>query len=284
VSLSTLPIPVKRAKRWVEHTHRRLPELTGGMWAVGALQADVLVGVAVVGRPNARMSDTAGKDAPQPNLEVLRVASLEGVQSRSGHKVVNSILYGACSRAARAMGARNLFTYIHKDEAGVSLRAANWVCLGEAGGGEWDRDMRPRQTVIDSEAKLVWFAPWSEKAKGHATTAALAPIPPPQPSPSAESGGSGALATGDTARTAWGGAASEDLAAGDGAVGVPEASGKRTAPAAEANATDEVTHAVAPRAPRAAAPAHRAAAAPRPRLDIRLVDADGSERPLEVAP
>lgn len=160
-ALRHLPIPVKRARRFVGQVHRRLKKVAGGLWAIAALRGSVMVGVAIVGRPNARMSDASGELAPLPNLEVLRVAVIEGDRAASGNKGACSMLYGACARTARGQGAENLFTYVHKDESGTSLRAAGWVRLGEAGGGEWDRGLRPRQKAIDSEEKVIWFAPWS---------------------------------------------------------------------------------------------------------------------------
>jgi hypothetical protein len=82
-----------------------------------------------------------------------------------------------------------------------------------------------------------------------ATASLPAPIPPPQPAPS---------------------------------VDVPEASGRRTADAAEVNATNEVPHALAKAAPRAAGPARNGTPAAPKRLDIRFVGEDGSETRMEV--
>ena len=125
MNLYVRPIPVKRALRFCAETHRRLPSLQGGMWAVASLRDGTTVGVAIVGRPTARHLDS---DAPPLDaLQVLRVACVEGDASARGHKGACSMLYGACARAARSMGAQDLFTYIHDDEGGVSLRAAGWL-------------------------------------------------------------------------------------------------------------------------------------------------------------
>src|SRR3990172_1410305 len=126
MGLSVLPIPVKRACQWCALVHRRLPQLQGAMWAVAVLRGAKIVGIAIVGRPNARLLDAQGKGQPQPALQVLRVACLEDVGD-SGHKGANSMLYGACARAARAMGCLDMWTYIHDDEPGTSLRAAGWI-------------------------------------------------------------------------------------------------------------------------------------------------------------
>lgn len=114
--LTLKPCTVKRAVPFVREVHRRLPAIQGAMWAVGAWSGGQLIGVALVGHPARElMGDT---------LSVLRVAVIEG------HRNACSMLYGACSRAAKAMGAANLVTYTHEDESGVSLKAAGWICDG----------------------------------------------------------------------------------------------------------------------------------------------------------
>lgn len=121
------------------------------MWSVATWAHDEVVGVAIVGHPARELM----KDG---TLAVLRVAVVEG------HRNACSMLYGACSRAARAMGAENLVTYTHVDESGVSLKAAGWIDGGLTDGGEWDRDGRPRQLALDPEPKRRWWAPWSKRA------------------------------------------------------------------------------------------------------------------------
>ena len=150
--LTVLPIPVKRALQWCAEVHRRLPRLQGAMWAIAALRDARIVGVAIVGRPTARMLDSANM-LPQPALSILRVAcnpddkdpDHQDSQGRP-HKGANSILYGACARAARTMGCTDLSTYIHHDESGISLRAAGWIkdTEHESRGGTYDRPSRAR--------------------------------------------------------------------------------------------------------------------------------------------
>lgn len=163
MSLTTLPIPVKRALAWCKVTHRRLPKLQGAMWAVACLRGGTIVGIAIVGRPNARLLDSV--DLPQPALQVLRVACVADVGD-SGHKGANSILYASAARAARAMGARDLSTYIHADEPGTSLRAAGWLedTEHDSPGGSYDRPCRPRAAPVEGGRKVRWWAPWSESA------------------------------------------------------------------------------------------------------------------------
>lgn len=162
------PIPIKRALAWNKETHRRLPLLQGAMWAIAALhehpitEQSEVVGVAIVGRPNAQVLES--RELWQPRLQVLRVACIEGVVSSSGHKGVNSILYAACARAARNMGAVDLWTYIHKGEPGISLKAAGWIedVEHKSLGGSYDRPSRRRAAPVESGEKIRYFAPWSE--------------------------------------------------------------------------------------------------------------------------
>ncbi len=147
--LQLRPVCVAPAKDHVLRTHRRLKRIVGGMWSIGVYDGVELVGVAVVGRPNARKDDKPGR------LQVLRVAVEEGNYNAC------SMLYGACARAAKAMGALDLWTFIHDDEPGTSLKAAGWICTGETKGGEWSRPSRARQAMAEPGRKVKWWAPWS---------------------------------------------------------------------------------------------------------------------------
>ena len=178
-SLYLRPIPIKRALRWNVATHRRLPALQGGMWAVAVLRRveengvrllDKVVGVAIVGRPTSRYLDS--QDDTMATFQVLRVAVVEGDRSKTGHKGANSMLYAACARAARAMGAIDMFTYIHHDEEGIALVAAGWIedesFKSDRGshGGEWSRPSRPRKKTVEPEPKRRFCAPWSIMVAG----------------------------------------------------------------------------------------------------------------------
>ena len=81
------------------------------------------------------------------------------VQERSKLRIVPcSALYGACRRAAWALGYRRLVTYTLPSESGSSLRGAGWTCLGTAGGGSWGNVKRPRVDRHPLERKLRWEA------------------------------------------------------------------------------------------------------------------------------
>lgn len=106
-------------------------------------EKSVICGVAMVGRPVARMLDDGW------TLEVNRTCT-------DGTKNVNSMLYGASWRATKALGYRRLITYILAQESGVSLTAAGWKCIGKAGGGNWSRASRPRVDKHPLQTKLRW--------------------------------------------------------------------------------------------------------------------------------
>ena len=152
--LVTGAYPVKYAREWVESVHRRIPEMVGAMWCIGLWRGREMRGLAVVGRPSARMLGAPARTRV-PLLEVLRVAVVEDTHNGC------STLYGACARAARGMGVDGILTYIHSDEPGTSLRAAGWVTDGSTGGGEWARDGRQRKIALDGKPKIRWWAAWS---------------------------------------------------------------------------------------------------------------------------
>lgn len=104
-------------------------------------------GVAIVGRPVARLLDNGW------TLEVNRVCT-------DGARNACSMLYGAAWRAAKALGFRRLITYTLPEEGGASLRASGWYCVGERGGGTWDRpnNSRPRVDKHPTQVKLLWEA------------------------------------------------------------------------------------------------------------------------------
>lgn len=145
------PWTVSKALPFVKRVHRRLPRIQGAMWAVCVQKRGTVVGCALVGHPARKLMDGT--------LCVLRVAVKEGNYNAC------SMLYGAVSRAAKAMGARGLVTYTHHDESGTSLKASGWVCDGLTSGGEHSRPSRPRAAAVDPAPKWRWWAPWSEQIK-----------------------------------------------------------------------------------------------------------------------
>jgi hypothetical protein len=136
-----VPVDKTRARAFVQehHRHNEAPSAMQVSFAIG-LEADgELVGVMTAGRPVARML------ADGLTLEVNRTCV------RDFHRNANSRLYGACARAARAMGYRRLVTYTLQEESGTSLRASGWTCVADIGSRSWaddnDPTKRPRQDV-----------------------------------------------------------------------------------------------------------------------------------------
>lgn len=152
MSLRLRPWTVKQGIPFVSRVHRHLPRVQGAMWCVSLRRDSDVVGVALVGHPARMLSDD------DSSLCVLRVAVMDGVHNGC------SMLYGACSKAARAFGADNLVTYTLPDEPGVSLRASGWVSDGLTDGGEHDRPSRRRGPAVDARPKRRWWAPWSKRA------------------------------------------------------------------------------------------------------------------------
>lgn len=126
--------------------HRHHKPVQGHRFSISAYNDDgVLVGVAIVGRPVARNGGL-----PIEVLEVTRLCT-------DGTENACSALYAAAGKVGREMGYRRIQTYILATEPGTSLRAAGWLCEGEAGGGQWRHtDGKPRRTDQPTEKKMKW--------------------------------------------------------------------------------------------------------------------------------
>lgn len=142
--LAIIPSTIRTASRFVGEMHRHhKPCVRWQLFALGCEADGKLCGVAIVGRPRARMLCDGW------TAEVTRLAT-------DGTPNACSMLYGAAWRAARALGYRRLVTYILESEPGTSLRAAGWRRVGECGGGTWGRRARPRSDTHPLELKVRW--------------------------------------------------------------------------------------------------------------------------------
>lgn len=105
-SLELVPMPRDEASAFIAKHHRHHGRPAGHCFAIGAARNGRIVGVAMVGRPVSR--------ALQDNwtAEVTRLCVLPGERNAC------SFLYGACWRAARAIGYRRLVTYTLPEEGG----------------------------------------------------------------------------------------------------------------------------------------------------------------------
>jgi len=143
VSLTLTPCTLSDANAFVKQWHRHHKPTQGGLFAVAVSFGHEICGVAIVGRPVARALDDAW------TAEVTRVAT-------DGTRNACSMLYGACWRAARALGWRRLVTYTLESEPGTSLKAAGWKVVGKVKGRSWDCPSRPRVDKHPTQGKLRW--------------------------------------------------------------------------------------------------------------------------------
>jgi hypothetical protein len=140
-------LDLAEANMFIATHHRHHKPVVGHIFSIGAALEGKIVGVAIVGRPVARLRDDG------ITAEITRLCT-------DGTKNTCSFLYGASARAAFALGFKRIGTYILASEPGTSLTAAGWKLIGEAGGGSWSRLSRPRvdkhplQTKFLFEAKL----------------------------------------------------------------------------------------------------------------------------------
>lgn len=129
------PITLKQAQAFVAAHHRHNKPPVGHKFSVGLFNDDIMLGVAIAGRPVARALDDG------LTLEVTRTCT-------DGTRNANSMLYGAIVRAATALGYRRCVTYTQGCESGASLRGAGWTPTEnlKARNG-WDTPSRPREDI-----------------------------------------------------------------------------------------------------------------------------------------
>ena len=132
--LKVVPVTLEEANDFVRRLHRHNKPVLGAKFSIGVarvvvkelmpagpMQVTELVGVAIAGRPVARLLDDG------LTLEITRVCT-------DGTRNSCSMLYAACRKAARAMGYERIFTYTLPEEGGASLRAAGFVLDKESAG------------------------------------------------------------------------------------------------------------------------------------------------------
>lgn len=135
------------AKRLIAFVHRHTPSLTGWKFGCGLWDPVGLIGVAVVGRPSARLLDDK-----RSTLEVTRLCLMANAPGNSA-----SMLYGRACRASREMGFSKVVTYTLASEDGTSLRASGFTAVATGEGGEWGRPSRHREEAdFDTGPKVRW--------------------------------------------------------------------------------------------------------------------------------
>jgi hypothetical protein len=145
VKIQAIPLDFATACAFVARLHRHHRPPVGHKFSIGAQVGNELVGVVIVGRPVSRVRDDGW------TLEVSRLCT-------DGTPNACSFLYGRAAKAAFALGYGRIGTYILKSEPGISLRAAGWKLLGDAGGGSWSTPSRLREDRHPIQPKLLFEA------------------------------------------------------------------------------------------------------------------------------
>ncbi len=136
--MTPIPTDLTEANAFVARHHRHSLPTVGHKFSIGVTVRGERVGVAICGRPVARMMQDGS------TMEVLRVCVVDGVSELH----VCSNLYGRCVRIAREQGYRRIITYTLASESGASLKAAGFKRVAEVAADTWQRPNRRRQQQI----------------------------------------------------------------------------------------------------------------------------------------
>jgi hypothetical protein len=144
VTLRLVPTDLRAVNAFIAARHRSRKPARGCKFVLAVSDASgAVVGVAVVGRPNAK----ANQDGR--TLEVTRCCT-------DGTRNACSKLYGTARRVAGIMGYRLVITYSDPAEGGASLRAAGFQLAGVTEGREWSRPRRQRAPDAAVAPKWRW--------------------------------------------------------------------------------------------------------------------------------
>lgn len=142
-----VPLTLKEANAFVKEHHRHSAPTVGGRFAFGVKEGEQLVGVAICGRPVARLLDD------KKTLEILRVCT-------DGTKNANSFLYDKCRKIAGLMGYEKVITYTLEKESGSSLKAIGATAEQSSRPHGWHSTARTRQNQdVYFEPKKRWLLP-----------------------------------------------------------------------------------------------------------------------------
>lgn len=144
-----VPLTLREANDFVEQWHRHSARTSndGGKYAIGLRDGDMLIGVAIVGRPVSRMLQVEGA------AELLRLCTRPEAPKGSASK-----LYARAKRIWQLMGGTTIHTYTLKRENGSSMRGAGvHESAAEVAQQQWTRPSRPRaEREIYAEPKVRW--------------------------------------------------------------------------------------------------------------------------------
>lgn len=141
-----IPMTLREANQFVSNFHRHNNPTYGGKFAIGCSTGSQLIGVAIVGRPVARLLDDGY------TAEVTRCCVVNDAPKGSC-----SFLYSRCWRIWSQMGGKKLITYTLQSESGSSLRGAGWKVVAQVKPGTWNRTGREREwQPIYGQEKIRW--------------------------------------------------------------------------------------------------------------------------------
>lgn len=155
--IKVIPLTLKVANAYVKEHHRHNKACVGHRFSIGALdENNNLVGVAIIGRPVARMLDDG------LTAEVNRVCTND-----DSPKNVCSFLYARAWRIWQQMGGERMITYTLKSESGSSLKGAGWKIMGQTNKSDWWSSRKNihvgfveerEEQETDGQIKLRWEA------------------------------------------------------------------------------------------------------------------------------
>lgn len=147
--MQIVPLTLREANDFVEQWHRHSARTSndGGKFAIGLQHGGQLVGVAIVGRPVARMLQVEGA------AELLRLCTSPDAPKGSASK-----LYSRAKRVWQLMGGTTIHTYTLKRESGASMRGAGiHEAAADVAQQQWTRPSREREErAIYDEPKQRW--------------------------------------------------------------------------------------------------------------------------------
>jgi hypothetical protein len=148
--MKIVPLTLREANDFVEAWHRHSARTSndGGKFAIGLHNGGgELVGVAIVGRPVARLLQVEGA------AELLRLCTSPAAPKGSGSK-----LYARAKRIWQLMGGTKLHTYTLARESRATMKGAGVrEPTAIVDGAQWDREARRRdRRPIYDEPKLRW--------------------------------------------------------------------------------------------------------------------------------
>lgn len=146
MSLRVCQVELSAANSFVAALHRHHKPVVGHRFSIGAAKGGVLIGVCIVGRPIARMTD------PQKVLEVTRLCT-------DGTRNACSFLYAAAARAGQVLGYERIQTFVLEHEPATTLRAAGWAHDHVTNTSEQWHSRDGRRTGQPYERKQRWSKP-----------------------------------------------------------------------------------------------------------------------------